>query len=376
MERVVPWPMAKTLTQPMLFPLSLSLHMSAGTLASHLHEDGDPAGTRATATARALADIKADQVQQQYLLDRFSDYREEISDKCRWRDELRAALETGSLHANPRIAAQTRMLYEHALIDVTEVIDRKLAEIKALCALIKKVARTPHHTCTSARDTVQALGGVPCAQQHAHDPTTITSSPTRAWLAGFDWRNGLAAAPPAEVVRAQQHACTHPSAIVQTLASAHAHESERVRCERESRNVPAKKAARSHQCAYVQDEGTLQVLAMWAHRHQNTLQRNTHHKHQPPQLPLRARQLASRRHHAHMLVPVPPCRQPHRQRRCCAPCSWPHAHMLAASACATVQVFFFENESLLNFWTKAEGRLFTVQRPVESVQVVSWPAKS
>ena len=51
-------------------------HMSAGTLASHSHEDGDPAGARAPASWYLC---HADN--QQYLFDRILDIKEEIGDK-------------------------------------------------------------------------------------------------------------------------------------------------------------------------------------------------------------------------------------------------------------------------------------------------------
>ena len=43
---------------------------------------------------------------------------------------------------------------------------------------------------------------------------------TRAWLAGFDWHDKMRIASLAEMLHAQQHTHTHPSAAVQALASA------------------------------------------------------------------------------------------------------------------------------------------------------------
>ena len=93
--------------------------MSAGTLASHLHEDGDPAGARAPATARASANAFADK--QQYLFDRISDiYREYGELNAAINDEL-TMLETprGSQHLRQhlesgRIRWQRIMLYKQA----------------------------------------------------------------------------------------------------------------------------------------------------------------------------------------------------------------------------------------------------------------------
>ena len=197
--------------------------MSPGALASHLHEDGDPAGARATATARAPAGKRnkapsPKTCQRQYLLDRISDSREVLLGQCKWRDELRAALETGSLHAQQRIHDQLRMLYERALIK-PEALDRKLAQINALYALMEEVASTPHHACTSARDTVQALarGGVPCAQHaaaHMHTCTTAAHMHTCSHGASTLGRDRITSPPP---IRGDEHTgtrtrcstCTH-----------------------------------------------------------------------------------------------------------------------------------------------------------------------
>ena len=96
-----------------------------------------------------------------------------------------------------------------------------------------------------------------------------------------------AAAPPTKVVRALAATSTHVSASVTVQAAA-----------------PLKKVVRALQDTCTSARDTMQALGG---------------------VPCAQQQHAI----AHMLVPVPPCRQPRRQRRwCAAALCWPHAHIL------------------------------------------------
>ena len=149
-------------------------------------------------------------------------------------------------------------------------IDRRIAELSALVAQ-EKVVRAPQNTCTSAHDTMHALGGVPCAHavasvrmceyedeqwcgfpayermrvervlecmivgsegmscaQHAHDSTPMAAAPStkgvRALPVTCTHARASAsvqtAAPPMKVVRALPATCTHARASASVQAAA------------------------------------------------------------------------------------------------------------------------------------------------------------
>jgi hypothetical protein len=119
-------------------------------------------------------------------------------------DEL-TALETlrWSQQADPSRAAQRCMLYKQALIDATEAVDCKFAEVRALWV-------------QAAENEVRVLVGTQtsehAAAQHAPQasatPTTTARAPAGVKEASCTHVSGSAsvqtAAPPTEVVRAQQ----------------------------------------------------------------------------------------------------------------------------------------------------------------------------